>query len=170
MILRRAGAAGGGGIVGLERIADLPDNRLLVKTVRGLVALNKATGEVLWQREFTDMRSALARTASGLILCARQRTLGDKSQLEFLWIDSATGLTQAQSAMPLEQNRPGFFGPIVVRGDRTWCCMGHEAPRNDSILPRRKTLSGIVELRLGKPAGRRMKGCDDTRVSHLARK
>ena len=50
------------GIIGLERIAELPDARLLAKTARGLVALKKTTGEVLWQREFPDMRSALART------------------------------------------------------------------------------------------------------------
>ena len=40
------------GIIGLQRIVDLPDDRLLARTARGLVALNKTTGEVLWQREF----------------------------------------------------------------------------------------------------------------------
>ena len=70
--------------------------------------MNKTTGEVLWQREFPGMLSALARTTSGLILCARQAIIGDKPQLVFLWIDPATGQTRAYGAMPLEQE-PAYF-------------------------------------------------------------
>ena len=38
------------GIIGLQRLVDLPDGRLLARTARGIVALSKTTGEVLWQR------------------------------------------------------------------------------------------------------------------------
>ena len=110
------------GILGLQRIVDLPDDRLLARTARGLVALNKTTGKVLWQREFPGMLSALARTTSGLILAARQAILDNKPHLVFLWIDPATGETRGYGPVPLEKNQPFLFGPIAVRGDRTWCC------------------------------------------------
>ncbi|MGO9114428.1 MAG: PQQ-binding-like beta-propeller repeat protein, partial [Thermoguttaceae bacterium] len=137
------------GIVGLQRIVDLPDDRLLARTARGLVALNKTTGEVLWQREFPGMLSALALTPSGLILCARQTVIGDKSQIVLLWIDMATGQMRAHGAIALEKNQPIFFGPIVARGDRTWCCFGYGA-KNDS--PTAENAKRIIELRPGKPA------------------
>jgi len=137
------------GIVGLQRIVDLSASRLLAITARELVALDKPTGEVLWQREFSGLLSALARTNSGLILGARQANIDNKPHLVFLWIDPATGETRAHGPVPLDKNQPFHFGPIVARGDRTWCCFGYGA-QNDSATaenPKR-----IIELRPGKPA------------------
>ena len=94
------------------------------------------------------MLSALARTSSGLILCARQ-AFDDKPRLVFLWIDPATGQTRAHGLTPLEKNQPVLFGPIATRGDRTWCCFGY-GPRNDS--PTAENFKQIIELRPGKPA------------------
>ena len=132
------------GLIGLQRLVDLPDDRLLARTARGLVGLNKATGDVLWQREFPGLLSATARTRSGLILCVRQ-ALEEKPQLVFFWIDPATGQTRAHGLLPLEKNQPIFFGPIAARGDRTWCCLGY-GPQGESN-PKQ-----IMELRPGKPA------------------
>ncbi len=112
-------------VIGLQRIVDLPDDRLLARTSLGLAALNKSNGEVLWQREFPGMLSALARTASGLVLAARQEFNGDRSQIEFLWIDPASGQSRARGLVPPCLNQPVFFGPIVTRGDRTWCGFGY---------------------------------------------
>ena len=143
------------GIIGLQRIVDLPDDRLLARTARGLAALNKTTGEVLWQREFPGMLSALARTrgtryaGSGLVLAVRQAMIDNKPQLVFLWIDPATGETRAHGTTPLAKNQPVYFGPIAARGDRTWCCFGFGAP-NDS--PTAENPKRIVELRPGGPA------------------
>ena len=133
------------GILGLERMADLPDDRLLAKTARGFVAINKTTGEVLWQREHPGMLSALARTSSGLILAARQANVADKPHLVFLWIDPATGETRAHGPVAMEKNQQFFFGPIAARGDRTWCCFGYGATNDEN--PKR-----IIELQPGKPA------------------
>ena len=140
------------GIVGLQSIADLPDDRLLAQTAKGLAALSKTTGEMLWQREFPGILPALARTASGLIVAARQTMVGDKPQIEFLWIDAATGRASsaawswAHGLMPLEKNRPVCFGPIASHGDRVWCCFGH-GPRNDSRTA--ENPKQIMELRPG---------------------
>jgi hypothetical protein len=111
--------------------------------------LSKTSGEVLWQREFPDMLSALARTPAGLILCARQAIIADKPQILFLWINMATGQTRAHGALPLEKNQPIFFGPIAARGGRTWCCFGYGVS-NDS--PTAANPKRIIELRPGKPA------------------
>ncbi len=116
--------------------------------------MNKTTGEVLWQREFPGMLSALARTPTtsaqcpGLVLCARQ-AFDDKPQLVFLWIDPATGQTRAHGSVLLEKNQPVHFGPIAVRGDRSWCCFGY-GPQGDS--PTAENPKQIVELRPGKLA------------------
>jgi outer membrane protein assembly factor BamB len=135
------------GIVGLHAIVDLPEDRLLVRTAHGFVALSKATGDVLWQREFPGLLSALARTTSGLILCARLAVNQDKPQIIFL--DPATGRTRAHSTLSLERKQPKFVGPIVTRGDRTWCCFGYGAA-DDS--PTAENDKRIIELRPGKPA------------------
>ena len=137
------------GIVGLQQIIDLPDDRLLARTTQGLVALSKTTGEVLWQREFPGMLAALARTTSGLMVYARQTINGNKPQLVFLWIDGATGQTRAHGTMPVDRNQANFFGPIAARGDRIWCCLG-SGVRNNS--PTAENLKRIIELRPGQPA------------------
>ena len=115
------------GIVGLQRLVDLPGDSLLARTSRGLVAVKKTSGDVIWQREFPGMLAALARTTSGLILAARQARVGDKPYLMFMWIDPATGEIPAYGPVPLEKNQPYLFGPMAVRGDRTWCCFGYGA-------------------------------------------
>jgi outer membrane protein assembly factor BamB len=137
------------GIIGLQQIIDLPDDRLLARTARGLVAVSKTSGEVLWQREFPGMLSALARTSAGLILCARQAMIADKPQILFLWIDMATGQTRAHGSVALEKNQPIFLGPIAARGDRTWCCFGYGAANESPAAANSKR---IIELRPGKPA------------------
>jgi outer membrane protein assembly factor BamB len=144
------------GIIGLECIVDLPDDRLLARTTRGLVALSKTTGEVLWQCELPGLLSALARAKSGLVLCARKATIGGKPCVVFLWIDPATGRIRALAPMlleklgsPLREGTPILFGPIVSHGDRTWCCFGFGVPNND---PKADNLKQIMELRPGKPA------------------
>ena len=95
------------------------------------------------------MLSALARTTSGLLLCARQAVIGDKPHIVFFWIDSATGRTRAVGTVPIERPQPIFFGPIATRGDRTWCCFGYGA-QGDS--PTAENTKRIIELRPGKPA------------------
>jgi len=137
------------GILGLQRMVDLSAGRLLAATARGLVALNKTNGEVLWQCEFPGMLSALARTSSGLVLGARQATIDNKPHLVILWIDAATGEIRAHGPLPLEKNQPCFFGPIMARGDRTWCCFGYGA-QNDS--PTAENPKRIMALRPGGPA------------------
>ena len=137
------------GIIGLQGIVDLPDERLLSRTARGLVAVSKTTGEVLWQREFPGMLAALARTSGGLILCARQAVIAGKPQIVFLWIDMTTGETRAHGSLPLDKNQPIYFGPMTSYGDRTWCCVGYGAANDSPTTPNPKR---IIELRPGKPA------------------
>jgi outer membrane protein assembly factor BamB len=136
-------------IVGLQQIFNLSEDRLLARTARGMVAVKKSTGEVLWQREFPGLLAALARTSSGMILGARQASIANKPQLQFLWIESTTGRTRAYSLTPLEQNQSVFFGPIAAAGNRTWCCFGHGV-RGDS--PTAENFKRIIELRPDKPA------------------
>jgi outer membrane protein assembly factor BamB len=137
------------GLVGLQRIIDMPNDRLLARTTRGFVVLNKATGEIVWQREFPGILTSLARTSSGLIVSARQATNNGKQQIVFSWLDMATGQTRAHSTIALEKNQPFFFGPMAARGDRLWCYFGYGAA-NDS--PTAENLKRIIELRPGKPA------------------
>ncbi len=130
------------GIIDLRSIADLPDNRLLARTARGLVVLDKTTGELLWQCESPSMLSAFARTTSGLILGARQATIGNKPQLVFLGIDPAMGRTRAHVAVPLEKNQPMLFGPLAVRG----AGLGNKEREAVLVSPAGTTL-GVEEIR-----------------------
>jgi hypothetical protein len=137
------------GIVGLQSIVDLPDDRLLARTARGVVVLSKTSGEVLWQREFPGILSAIARTSGGQLLCARQAMVRDKPNIVFLWLDSATGQTLAHSTTALEHNKPIFFGPFVGHGDRIWCCFGYGAATDSPVAENEKR---IVALRPAAPA------------------
>ncbi len=101
------------GIIGLQSIADLPGNRLMARTARGLVALSKTTGEVLWQCESPGMLSAFVHTTSGLILGARRRPSAASRNSCFFGIDLATGQMRARGAVPLEKNQPILFGPVT---------------------------------------------------------
>jgi outer membrane protein assembly factor BamB len=136
------------GIIGLQSIVDLPDERLLARTTMGFVAVNKATGEVLWQRDVPDVLSALARTTSGLILCSRHAIIRDKAQIIYLWIDAATGRTRAHSVTMLERKEPVMFGPILASGDRLWYCFGY----GSNGPPSAENDKRIIELRPGSPA------------------
>ena len=130
------------GIIGLQSIADLPDDRLLARTARGLVVLNKTTGEVLWQREFPGMLSAFARTASGLILVPGKRSSTKSRNSYFSGSIRATGQTRAHVAVPLENNQPILFGPIAARGE------GPGDKECDAVLisPSVTTLAGVEEI------------------------
>jgi outer membrane protein assembly factor BamB len=118
------------GVVGLRRIVDLDNTRLLVQTAHGLTALRAATGEILWRRDLPGLLSAAARNAAGQLLCARQIVQADNSQLALLWIDAATGQTKAHSLLPLASRDPLALGPIVVGGDRAWCCGNRDLEGN----------------------------------------
>jgi len=110
------------GVIGLQRIVDINDNRILVQTTYGLTALRASKGEILWRRELPGMLSAVARNSVGQIFCARQIVQIDKSQLALLWIDAATGQTKAHRIIPLTYRDPLLLGPIVASGNRAWCC------------------------------------------------
>ena len=131
------------GIIGLQSIADLSGNRLLARTARGLVAMSKTTGEVLWQCESPSMLSAFAHTTSGLILGAAPATIGGKPQLVFLGIDPALGQARARGAVPLEKNQPILFGPVTQRSAGP----GDKAYEAVLVSPTAATL-GLEEIRV----------------------
>ncbi|MEI8371217.1 MAG: PQQ-binding-like beta-propeller repeat protein [Planctomycetota bacterium] len=113
------------GVIGLQQILDLHDDRLLVQSTYGLTALHAATGQVLWRRELPGMDAALARNAAGQILCACQVMQGDKSRLALLWIDAASGKTKAHSLFPSTNPASAVtLGPILVSGEQVLCCQG----------------------------------------------
>jgi hypothetical protein len=135
------------GLVGLQSVAELPD-KLLARTDWGLVALSKETGDVLWQRAVPNLLAADARTRSGLVVAARQIERGDKSQIEFRWLDSANGRWLGRSTLPLTDKRPVHFGPLVAREGRVWAAVGYGA-KDDS--PTAENNKHIAELRFTEP-------------------
>lgn len=126
--------------VGLRRILDLVDRRLLVETADGLQALRADTGEVLWQREITGMLDGFIRPGPGLLLCTQRELSGDgASYPTLLWIDVATGKSRGRSPLRSLRGKEPMLGPIVEFDKRLWCFTG-ETDSQGMLLPQRNVL------------------------------
>ena len=127
-------------LVGLRRILDVADGRLLIQTADGIQAFRADTGQLLWQREIGRMLDGFLRPAPGLLLCARVSWLTDQPHPVFLWIDLETGKTKARSPVPGLAAKQPAIGPMVAMRNRVWCF----SRANDSgdLQPQRS----VVEL------------------------
>jgi len=116
------------GVIGLQRIVTVVGDRVIVKAAQGVLALDAATGKILWRRDLSAMLSAIA-IASGdgkagdknALLCSRQVTLPDKMLIEFSWLDLATGDIKSQTSLTQTTREAIVLGPMVAAGNRLWC-------------------------------------------------
>lgn len=109
------------GVVGLQRIVGLFGERLIVKSTRGIRALDARTGAVLWSRDMANALPGVAVVGGDAVLAARQVMLPDRSSVEFVWIDQATGAVRGRSESPLGSRDPVMLGPMVAADRRIWC-------------------------------------------------
>jgi outer membrane protein assembly factor BamB len=109
------------GVIGLQRIIGLFGDRLLVKSTRGIRSLDAKTGDVLWSRDLANALPGVAVVGGDAVLAARQIMLPDRSTVEFVWIDQATGAVKGRSELPLSSRDPVMLGPMLAADKRIWC-------------------------------------------------
>jgi len=111
-------------MLGLSRILDLADDRLLVQTVGGLAAVRAQDGRILWERKILAMCDGALRVGPDLLACARQVWSGGGTFPSILWIELATGRVKAQSPLANLHSRQSALGPMLAMDNRLWCFAG----------------------------------------------
>jgi outer membrane protein assembly factor BamB len=111
-------------MLGLARILDLADDRLLVQTVGGLAAVRAQDGRILWERRILAMCDGALRVGPDLLACAHQIWSGGGTSPLILWIDLATGRVKAQSPLANLHSRQSALGPMLAMDNRLWCFAG----------------------------------------------
>ena len=111
-------------MLGLARILDLADDRLLVQTVGGLAALRAQDGRILWERKILAMCDGALRVDPDLLACAHQVWSNGGTFPSILWIDLATGRVKAQSPLANLHSRQSALGPMLALDNRLWCFAG----------------------------------------------
>ena len=144
------------GVISLQRIVTVVGDRVIVKAAQGVLALDTATGKILWRRDLSAMLSAIA-IASGdgkagdknALLCSRQVTLPDKMLIEFSWLDLATGDIKSQTSLTQTTREAIVLGPMVAAGNRLWC-LSNRGIEGDLAPP--LNVKRIYELQTAIPA------------------
>lgn len=109
------------GVIGLQRIIGIVGDRLLVKSTRGIRALDAKTGAVLWSRDLMNALPGVAVIGAEAVLATRQILLPDRAAVEFVWLDQSTGAVTGRSELPLSARDAVMFGPMVAAEKRIWC-------------------------------------------------
>ncbi len=106
-------------IPGLHRMSGVADDRLIVETQTGFIALSGDKGEIKWNHPAGDLLEGQLCGGPGGFLYAR-REKGADGQLRpvLVWVDVQTG--RAKAYTPLDQLKSGtpMFGPIVAAPNR----------------------------------------------------
>jgi outer membrane protein assembly factor BamB len=102
---------------GLVRLSGIVDDRLIVETQSGLVALAPAKGDVLWYHDVGDLLDGQLCGGPGKLLYARrERAEGQSGMLRpvLVWLDPATGAERASFAMDSLKHDHPMFGPFIA--------------------------------------------------------
>lgn len=103
--------------------------RLIVETTEGVLALDSATGKILWRHDAED-RFDSRLYGNGEVVCyGRFEPSGESRparshRAALVWIDVETGRIVAQSTLDVAGNRELQLGPLLVRGGRRWVFVG----------------------------------------------
>ncbi len=121
-------------IPGLRRMSGMVDDRLIVESQTGLMALSADKGQSLWRHLAGDLLDAQLCGGPGGILYARREKAPDSALRPVLvWLDPQTGRPRATFALePLKHAFP-VFGPFASGQNRLFAIAGggeNEAARS----------------------------------------
>ena len=114
---------------GLKRLIGIVDDRLVVDTESGLIALAPDKGNVLWYHDMGDLlEGQLCGGPGKLLYTRREKVPGNDTLLRpvLVWLDPATGTERATVAIDSLKHDHPMFGPFLtserqalgVRGQR----------------------------------------------------
>ncbi len=110
---------------------------MIVESGTGISSLDISCGRINWHHADTDLLLAAACDANQAIVYTRSGTNQDsdaKRQVEFIWLDRATGgVVKSLRVEDLAGIRPNL-GPVVMGDDRTWAFFSDGVPSGQREL------------------------------------
>ncbi len=111
----------------IHRVCDLIDDRLIVETDDGLVALDAKTGQPAWYCDIRGLLTGQLCGGPGKMACfARQESPAAPPKL--LWIDTTSGRVSSETVLTDLKYANVQIGPVVLVGDRIWGLIGKYDP------------------------------------------
>ena len=110
-------------VPGVRRIVGRCEERLIVQTDEGLLALSATTGETAWSYTAADLLEGVLCGSPGGICVSRLETQNgqpSKVRRALVWINPTTGKETASQPLEDWRNDRPRLGPMVSAGDRIW--------------------------------------------------
>lgn len=124
------------------RLLGRTGQRVLAETEIGLVALDLATGNVVWRHDEAQQRLTAAAVSDKYVAYMVRRGAADKPKVPaMIWLDAASGHQLGAVEFPQWQDNDPRIGPLVVAKDRLWTFFSKEKDPNKEV----------VELTVGPP-------------------
>jgi outer membrane protein assembly factor BamB len=124
-------------LVSLRRVLGAVDDRLLVETSDGLLALNMADGQVQWAYPADDLLDAHLAGGPGGLLITRGIQLANANERvpTFVWLNPETGAESARFSWPEWKHERPKVGPFVAVGPRLFVLAGRgiQDPHRDLV-------------------------------------
>jgi outer membrane protein assembly factor BamB len=111
---------------GVQRILGIADQRVLVQTDEGVIAIEAATGRRLWSHANTGLLEGSLCGSDG-VLYARRAPLADRPNAfrpALVWLEAATGRAKAEVPLDGLDHEEPRLGPMLVRNGRIWTWYG----------------------------------------------
>jgi outer membrane protein assembly factor BamB len=106
---------------GLMRLSGIVDDRLVVETQNGLVALAPGKGDVLWYHDVGDLLEGQLCGGPGKLLYTRRERAEDNGGIlrpVLVWLDPATGVERASFPLDSLKHDHPMFGPFIAGGGK----------------------------------------------------
>lgn len=107
----------------INRLISADAERVVVYAGEELIAFNKKSGEIAWQRKWlSPMDAELSSTANGLLLAHKIPSPKGGNQYcpELVWFDLQSGEPKSQTVLAELSAEDPRFGPLVAYRDRIW--------------------------------------------------
>jgi hypothetical protein len=112
---------------GVQRLIGLSEDRLLVETSDGFLALNADSGEPIWRRDAGPRLEGRFLGGPGGLCYVRQNA-GERDDVvprpELVWVDAKTGAETASFVLHDVKRADLRFGPMIAHKDRLWTFVG----------------------------------------------
>ncbi len=120
----------------LQGILTAHDNIVVLAEQPGLLGVNPATGEVVWERSLPGRMTAHQIDGTKLVVMVERESTGNKAWPQLAWFDLATGSPRGEGQIDVEDHPEWRSGPFFSVGPNWWTLIGNvgNKPQRDLAL------------------------------------